>query len=71
MDVTRADSACAPGAGIIRIHPRLPLTSPNSMTGSEADDADRPWCPRLGLRTPVSSPTLQGAIVWDRGIFET
>lgn len=32
MDVTRADSACAPGAGSIRIHPRLPLKGPNSMT---------------------------------------
>ena len=55
--------------------PQTPPQGPKQQdcrhTGSEADDADRPWCPRLGLRTPVSSPTLQGATVWDQGIFET
>ena len=75
MDVTRADSACASGADIVRIHPQTPPQEPKQhdcrCTGSEADGADRPWCPPLGLWTPVSSPALQGAIVWDQGMFKT
>lgn len=35
MDVTRADSACTPGAGIVRIHPRRPHKSPDN-TAAEA-----------------------------------
>ena len=51
MDVTRADSACAPGADIVRIHPRRPHKSPDNTAAealAEAKGADRPWCPRLG-----------------------
>lgn len=74
-DVTRADSARAPGADVVRIHPKTRPQEPRlhdcTRTGSEADDAGRPWCPHRGLRMPVSSPALQGAVVWDQGIFET
>lgn len=61
-DVTRADSARAPGADAVRIHPHCPQ-EPRlhdcTRTGSEADDAGRPWCPHRGLRMPRSSPACR------------